>query len=135
MDRRHVSILLSLSARRDAARAIFQLAHETIHLLAPKGSRNAPVLEEGLATCFSHQMCREWGSTYHSADPAYLGAARIVQDFLDLYPDGVRTLREREPCFTKMTVDVIGKACPNVPPTLAVELCAPFSRVSSAAAL
>jgi hypothetical protein len=37
--RQQVVVRLSLSARRDAGRAILQLAHETIHLLAPTGVR------------------------------------------------------------------------------------------------
>jgi hypothetical protein len=74
-------------------------------------------------------MAKEWSSTYHSDDPAYLGAARCVQQFLDLYPDGVRAVRRLEPCFAKMTADLIQEACPNVSSTLAAELVAPFSRV------
>ena len=83
-----------------------------MHLLAPTGSQNANVLEEGVAVLFSHKMAKRWGSSYHSADPTYIAAARCVAVFLDLCPDGIRTLREREACFAKMTVDLIQAALP-----------------------
>ena len=50
---RFVSVMLSDAARMDPRRAVFQLAHEVIHLLAPLGRRNGLVIEEGLATANS----------------------------------------------------------------------------------
>jgi hypothetical protein len=88
---------------------------ETIHLLAPTGAKRA-------------RAGRGARSSYHTTDPAYLGAARCVDEFLALHPGGVRTLREIEPCFAKMTAEMICGACPNVAPRLAAELCAPFGR-------
>src|SRR5437879_7010897 len=50
---RHIVIQLTMECLTDQVRACYQLAHESVHLLAPTGGRNANVLEEGLATYFS----------------------------------------------------------------------------------
>src|SRR5437763_183874 len=52
-NRRHIVIQLADNALENTALAVYQLAHETIHLLSPTGTANAPVLEEGLATAFA----------------------------------------------------------------------------------
>jgi hypothetical protein len=50
---RFVSVMLSDAARMNPRQAVFQLAHEVIHLLAPLGRRGGLVIEEGLATANS----------------------------------------------------------------------------------
>ena len=44
---------LSLSAATNILQACYQMAHETVHLLAPSGGRNANNFEEGVACYFA----------------------------------------------------------------------------------
>jgi len=41
---KHVSIQITINCLNDINRAIFQVAHETIHFLCPTGGQNANVL-------------------------------------------------------------------------------------------
>src|SRR4051794_16752903 len=91
------------AARLDQRQAIFQLAHESIHLLAPTGGQNAPVIEEGLATAFSHEMSPRYGGYNISTLPQYLMAERYLQQFLSIDPDGIGKIRNQQPCFAKIT--------------------------------
>jgi len=127
-DRRHISIMLSESASTDPARAIFQLAHEVVHLLSPTGVRNAPIFEEGLATLFADEMAAAEGSWLRNEDIHYNNAAVKVRQFIEQNPDGVRSIRMEEPSFTKFTPDLILRICPQTSEELANSLCLPFTR-------
>ena len=92
----------------EKARACFQLAHETVHLLSPTGPGHgsAKILEEGLGTIYSKQyVSRHFGYTMQTGDPRYDEAASFVQDLLNAYPSAIKNLRSFEPCFSKMTTD------------------------------
>ena len=52
-NRRHIIIQLGLSAARNMSQACYQMAHETVHLLAPSGGQNANNFEEGVACYFA----------------------------------------------------------------------------------
>ena len=56
--RRQIIIRLGEKAFKSAPQAIYQLAHECIHLLAPVVGGDAPVLEEGLATMYSEDKVK-----------------------------------------------------------------------------
>src|SRR3990167_6713780 len=47
---KNIAIQLSLESLKSEHCALYELAHECIHLLSPTGKKNANVLEEGLAT-------------------------------------------------------------------------------------
>jgi hypothetical protein len=95
-DRRDVVIQLSLAALESERLALYQLAHECVHLLGPSGTANASNLEEGLAVAFS------WFSVEHTLgipgesltdDPAYLAAGQRVRRLLAEDPGLIRRLR------------------------------------------
>jgi hypothetical protein len=65
----NVSIILTDSARKDPPQAIFQLAHEVVHLLAPIGKGGAIIFEEGLATLFAHEMAPRYGVSFETLIP------------------------------------------------------------------
>ena len=125
-DCQHVSIMLTESARKEPARAIFQLAHEVVHLLAPLSKKGAVVFEEGLATLFSHDMCRQYGITITSNGIAYLEAEALIRQFIAISPDGVRKIRLEKPSFNEFTPEIISRICPETPRDLALKLCEPF---------
>ena len=125
---RLVSVMLSDAARMDPRRAVFQLAHEVIHLLAPLGRRNGLVIEEGLATANSRaeSINRQLYITPQEED--YLRAESLVEEFLSLHPDGIRRLREIAPSFKDFSPDLICSTCEGTPLALATALCKPFAR-------
>ena len=55
---------------------MFQLAHESVHLLNPIVFGLATVLEEGLATHFSLQYIKQFHSNYICSDKKYMVLSR-----------------------------------------------------------
>ena len=94
------------------SRACYQLAHETVHLLAPiRGAANN--LEEGVATYFStyylenvmHEPPGYWKPT--NDEPSYQEVLAKVKLTLDNNPYCIRELRKKYPNFYDMAkVDV-----------------------------
>lgn len=104
----HIAIRLSVNAAFDLRRALYQLAHETVHLLSPTGGRDANNLEEGVATWFSNYYltslrCEEMPSDIES----YKQALKPIKPFLDKDPWLVKRIREKQPSFHKMNVEDI----------------------------
>ena len=52
---------LGFNAKTDWRMAVYQLAHETVHLLDQHGGRQAYLLEEGAAVKFSLDMMKKYG--------------------------------------------------------------------------
>lgn len=94
-DCRHACIRLGEEARNDPAQAVFQLAHEVVHLLAPTGKADAPVFEEGIATVFSEEMAEAEGSAVRNRHSDYEKAARLVRQFIAKYPNGIARSESR----------------------------------------
>jgi hypothetical protein len=82
-----IVIQLSIEARYHRDQALFQLAHETVHVLAPVDVGTATVLEEGLATYFSL-------TAPQFADPTYAqrGEATLTNKF-QAYRDALEDVR------------------------------------------
>ena len=115
---------------KDINYAYFQLAHEVIHLLAPSGGENANILEEGLATYFSHLVMREifQRSDINSVLPSYINACDKVTELLSFDADAIKKLRSVESNFYKMTAETFIQAKVDVPATLKNELVLKFKR-------
>jgi hypothetical protein len=130
-DRGHIAIRLSADARCNLAQALFQLAHEVIHLLSPSGASSAPAMEEGLATLFSDEVSLRFVADgwFFSSEPAYVYCRDLARTFLALHSDGIRTLRTKEPRFHLITPALINSTFPDVQEELAVALCEPFRSV------
>ena len=118
-NRKHITIRLSLEAAIDTLRAYYQLAHETVHLLAPvRGNTNN--FEEGVATYFStyymekkmNQPLDYWKPT--NEEQSYKEALKKVTPLLDNDKYCIRQLRSEQPEFTKMTEEQISSAFPNL---------------------
>ena len=92
--------LMSCSTTRYMAS--YQLAHETVHVLSPTRSA-ATVLEEGLATYFSHQyMRRVYSLEFQAPDRRYDAALRAVTPLMSKNPRVIRELRVRQPKISKI---------------------------------
>lgn len=124
-----ISVLLTQHAAVDWREALFQLAHEVIHLLEPSHVTPTTVFEEGLATLFQHEISARDQLGKTAIQASYLPAEAAVQDLLALYPDAVRMIRQgtKRP-FVDLTSDEILQACPNAPAALAERLVEKFVR-------
>lgn len=128
-NRRHIAIQLTMECLTDQVRACYQLAHESVHLLAPTGGRNANVLEEGLATYFSELYLHDtFAKTMLPELASYADACSRVRQLLAIDPSVIRTLRAKQPAIHLATVDDILAARPDVPRELAESLVSPFVR-------
>lgn len=127
---RNVAIQLGPTAQLNNTLACYQLAHECVHLLAPDGGRNAPVLEEGLATVFSEDFVALNFNRVGMTDfKAYIEAARKVRILLEHDVNAIKSLRAIEPSFKMMTAATfVAAGLVDVPENLVNELVAPFRR-------
>ena len=119
-NRRHIIIQLSFSAATDMSGACYELAHETVHLLAPTGGNDATNFEEGVACYFAdHYMMEreidrpEWGQCLPRNYKRALEAVTLLLD-KDIYC--VRKLRSYQPSFRDMTEEDIIKEFPDLTP-------------------
>ena len=124
-NRNHVSILLTDSARTDTNQAIFQLAHEVVHLLAPTGGANAPLVEEGLAALFQQRASETYDLGYQLASKPYIRATELTNEMLKRDSTIIKRLREVEPNFANWTPRFLVSEA-GISRDLASQLCEPF---------
>ena len=87
--------------------ASYQLSHEAIHVLGPTQSW-ATVLEEGLATWFSHEyMSRVWGLQFSEPNRWYAEARRAVAPLIAKNKFVIKELRVREPQISKIDEELL----------------------------
>jgi hypothetical protein len=123
-ERKNIIIQLSLEAVDDERKAVFQLAHECVHLLSPALPNQVTLLEEGLASHFSVEYVR----TAFNMDCSlwvtgrYAEAMAAADALLRLEPTAIRTLRAREPMISQITATMLREACPALPQEAAQSL-------------
>lgn len=83
-NRKDIIIQLSLEAQYDLPMALYQLAHEAVHLLAPTGGSHSTVFEEGFATVFAWDYTMKvTGVDFRErSGKKYRLAGTIVEQFL-----------------------------------------------------
>ena len=125
-----VSIILTDAASADPNEALFEIAHEVIHLLEPTIRSPTSVFEEGLATLFAHDISVRDGLGRWSSQPSYLAAEKELKDLIALHPDAVNDVRSQltKRTFFDLTESDILAACPTAPSSLAKTLCEKFVR-------
>ena len=126
-DCNHVVIQLGHTALQDPTQALFQLAHECIHLLDPR-SGGSNRLEEGLATVFSIDYLADelHVRDYHPTDPRYVTAASLVRELLAVHSDGPKLIREHHGALGRATAEQIRGICPKLSPETAPKLAEPL---------
>jgi hypothetical protein len=129
-----VLVVLSMGAAKDWRAAVFELAHETIHLFDPvKG--NARIFEEGVAVLFSLEIAREvFGDGGHDAGLCATlkhSSYREARDLMrKLGPDAltkVRAVRERCGGLSQVTVDHLREVYPGQEDATLQRLCEEFA--------
>ena len=125
---KHVIIQLSLSSQTNLPCALFELAHEAVHLLSPQGKQVANHLEEGLATFYSwHYMKKTLNLDYsHHGTKKYQTAALMVQKLLSLRADFFIEARKFEPIISKISASLIMQLCPEFDEDMAQILTSSF---------
>lgn len=96
----NIVIQLSREAFHSEELALYQLAHETIHLLSPSGTSKANVLEEGLAVYFSWYYIEKVFNTKGESltrSSEYNLAGLLVKKLLLKYPGFFFNLRSSKP--------------------------------------
>lgn len=121
----HISIILTDSAREDPAQAIFQLAHEVMHLLSPTGGANAPVIEEGLSALFQERANEIYALNLRLVSKPYIRATELANLLLKGQPNIIKQLRAFEPAFHKWTPRFLVSEA-KIDFKLAEQLCEPF---------
>ncbi len=106
---------------------VFEMAHETVHLLDPIPG-NAKTLEEGVAVEFSLYVQVYYGVCIRPSLPSYLRASELVR----LLPEGPlkagRLVRERFGTLSSAKPESLGDLFPNVDGTILKKLTSPFVR-------
>jgi hypothetical protein len=126
---RHIVVELSQAAEHDYDRALFQLAHDAVHVLWPVGVGETKVIEEGVATYHSLTAPRFGDSTYGARAEqslvnkyqAYRDALNDVRALLSQDPHAISKARDGLG-FGSITVESILQYVPTFPPEVAARL-------------
>ena len=133
-NRQHIIIQLSLKATTDMSEACYQMAHETVHLLAPTGCRNANNFEEGVACYFAARYMEDTfndESYWRSSLPSYACTLALVKPRLDKDISCIRRLRDNQPSFRKMSKEAVSSEFPQLTSEDVDFLMSTFDRDSS----
>ena len=124
---------LSLNGEKYWPTVVFEMAHETVHLLNPVLLGEANNLEEGVAVAVSMMVQPSYGiETVQSPSlQSYVVALRLV-GMLPGHPlTSARLIRERIGAFSVVTAEDLGELFPQVDPKVLQELAARFIRGGS----
>ena len=114
----HIIIRLSAKAATDIRWAYWNMAHETVHLLAPTGCNNPTNLEEGVACYFAdyymEEILKQPSFPLGPNDTSYKCALKAVKPLFDKDKCFVRKLRKRQPSFQDITKEEISKEFPKL---------------------
>lgn len=113
-----IIIQLSFDAMESEKLALYQLAHECIHLLSPSGEKNSLVLEEGLAVYHSWYFvnkCLGVDGKEITSEKNYLLAGLLVEKLLSLRPWFFRELRKHHHQLWDVSMTEISEFCPELP--------------------
>ena len=113
--------------------ACYQMAHETVHLLAPSCGRNANNFEEGVACYFAayYMKYNLISLTGVQLSPATERALEIIAPRLNEDIGCIRRLRKNQPSFRKMSKEAVSSEFPQLTSEDVDFLMSTFDRDSS----
>ncbi|MBK8548078.1 MAG: hypothetical protein IPL63_12110 [Saprospiraceae bacterium] len=105
---KYIVIQVSQTTANDTRQAIFQIAHEVVHVLSPNGQPITNNLEEGLATYFSKIVTdRDSGDNSYSLNSIqttnYLKPYELVYKLITYDPDAIKKLRMIQPVLGQIS--------------------------------
>ncbi len=127
-DPTHITIRLTEAAQNDANLAIWQLAHECMHLIDPwntkREGRPSNYLEEGLATWYQNTIIQDIPNTL----PQYVEAKSLVEPFMPELAGTVKHLRTNHDLRIGSIddPDLLMKHYPDMASIIAENLCRRF---------
>ena len=135
--KKNIIILLTKGSAKDEKLALFQLGHETFHVLTPiLGMKTGTTyLEEGLATYFSLLYLEKIGKpvtrNYFINSPKYVKAYDDIIALTKIYPDmaqRIKAFRYKQPSvhISGITYRQFKQIFPDAPDPLAERLTATF---------
>lgn len=135
---KYIFIQLSKNAMHDSPLAIWQLAHECIHLLSPDYKHKSTILEEGMATWYQRRWVENCSDIFpqrfktktYGISPKYaeyLEAYGLVDQLLSVDETSVKRIREIEPRIRNLSSEIIVKAAPWINRETAKKLVKTFS--------
>lgn len=132
--RRHLTkIRLASGSSKDPGSALWQLAHECVHLITPFGG--STVLEEGVACWYQErwvdkipQVFPEWVKSRRNEGyfPSYDEAYALVDALMTKDPDVLKRLRRSEPVICKISAELLKQEAPWLNKAVARKLAARF---------
>lgn len=105
---KYIAIQVSQVCANDTKEAIFQIAHEVVHVLSPNGQKATNNLEEGLATYFSKLVTdRDSGDNSFAINSIlttkYFKPYQLVDKLMTFDPDAIKRLRNIQPVISQIT--------------------------------
>ena len=103
-----IVIQVSQMTTNDTREAIFQIAHEVVHVLSPTGQLTTNNLEEGLATYFSKIVTdRDSGDSSYAINAIqttkYFKPYKLVDKLIIFDPDAIKKLRKIQPVIGQIS--------------------------------
>lgn len=142
----HVSIILTQDVTGNWPGAVYELAHEVMHLISPTGKADANCLEEGLCTAFQEDLAWELEKYRGTRRPEYDEPTEDIRKVLAIDPHAIRKIREKygkgESCkkdekpllpMNDIRPEHLLDVCPTLDPDIAKRLCRPFKNPTKAA--
>jgi hypothetical protein len=132
--KKQVHIRLQSTRLNELDFTLFNLAHETIHVLGPVLKDEVNFLEEGVATSFAFErkhykgtdFCKTMRSQLCASENNYHRALDDVESLLRLRHDAIFQLRQTEKYLSRIIPSQIFDAVPDCPKELSARLCAKF---------
>ena len=123
---------LSRNAEHYWPTAVFEMAHETVHLLNPVVVDAGNVLEEGVAVAFSLHVQRMYGFIMPVTMASYVDAVQLAESL----PGGAlvagKFVRESVGALSSATPQSLAALFPGLDETIGVRLASKFDRNMSA---
>jgi hypothetical protein len=128
---KYIIIQVSQSTANDTTQAIFQIAHEVVHVLSPNGQPTTNNLEEGLATYFSKIVTdRDTGDNSYATNciqnTKYLKPFELIVKLLTADSDAIKKLRKFQPVIGSVTKQDFLDAGINIEDNIIDELIKPM---------
>jgi hypothetical protein len=129
-NRKHVVVQISREVHLKPHFAIYQLAHEAVHLLDPSGARRSNNIEEGLAEHFAgYYQVHVFGRELVLPNlPSYMACRKATEALLALDIDCIRYLRAMGRKLWESTPECLMECVPKLSQPSAEFLSAPFRR-------
>ena len=118
---------LSRNGERYWPTVVFEMSHETVHLLNPVPG-NASNLEEGVAVAFSLHVQSSYGISVRVAMPSYLCALRLVQALPESPLGAGARVRRQVGSLSAATPQCLAELFPGVDGSVLANLAEEFAR-------